>query len=109
MTSALSARRPSAGAVPGRWGACLAVGTPPAASSSKIGRLGSPSLVVSLDGELFFQQFLRFAYQERVHGQLEPSAPHRQRAGCVVFRVTVRRVDPSDPFGQAAARLVDVT
>src|SRR6516162_4428953 len=26
------ARRPSAGAVPGRWGACLAVRTPPAAS-----------------------------------------------------------------------------
>src|SRR6476646_6911012 len=25
------ARRPSAGAVPGRWGACLAVRTPPAA------------------------------------------------------------------------------
>ena len=29
---ALPARRPSAGAVPGRWGACLAVRTPPAAS-----------------------------------------------------------------------------
>src|SRR3954467_8342905 len=27
----LSARRPSAGAVPGRWGACLAVRAPPAA------------------------------------------------------------------------------
>ena len=31
MTTAPSARRPSAGAVPGRWGACLAVRTPPAA------------------------------------------------------------------------------
>src|SRR5829696_9231307 len=31
MTTALSARRPSAGAVPGRWGACLAVRAPPAA------------------------------------------------------------------------------
>src|SRR4051812_32674639 len=31
MTTALSARRPCAGAVPGRWGACLAVRTPPAA------------------------------------------------------------------------------
>src|SRR5262245_26477480 len=31
MTTALSARRPSAGAVPGRRGACLAVRTPPAA------------------------------------------------------------------------------
>src|SRR4029453_1522556 len=31
MTRALSARRPFAGAVPGRWGACLAVRTPPAA------------------------------------------------------------------------------
>ena len=34
MTTALSARRPSAGAVPGRWGACLAVRTPPAAFAS---------------------------------------------------------------------------
>src|SRR5262249_53019583 len=31
MTTAPSARRPCAGAVPGRWGACLAVRTPPAA------------------------------------------------------------------------------
>src|SRR6478609_2126698 len=31
METALSARRPCAGAVPGRWGACLAVRTPPAA------------------------------------------------------------------------------
>src|SRR5438477_11029970 len=31
MTTALSARRPCAGAVPGRWGARLAVRTPPAA------------------------------------------------------------------------------
>src|SRR5262249_58473937 len=31
MTTALSARRPGAGAVPGRWGARLAVRTPPAA------------------------------------------------------------------------------
>ena len=31
MTTALPVRRPSAGAVPGRWGACLAVRTPPAA------------------------------------------------------------------------------
>src|SRR5436190_20828743 len=31
MASALSARRPGAGAVPGRWGACLVVRTPPAA------------------------------------------------------------------------------
>src|SRR5207249_248346 len=30
METALSARRPCAGAVPGRWGACLAVRTPPA-------------------------------------------------------------------------------
>src|SRR5205814_6108804 len=29
--TSLPARRPSAGAVPGRWGACLAVRTPPAA------------------------------------------------------------------------------
>src|SRR5690349_21689476 len=31
MRGTLSARRPCAGAVPGRWGACLAVRTPPAA------------------------------------------------------------------------------
>src|SRR5690349_20278887 len=30
-TATKPARRPSAGAVPGRWGACLAVRTPPAA------------------------------------------------------------------------------
>src|SRR5262245_1253550 len=29
--TSIPARRPSAGAVPGRWGACLAVRTPPAA------------------------------------------------------------------------------
>src|ERR1051325_571846 len=34
MTTALPARRPCAGAVPGRWGACLTVRTPPAARSS---------------------------------------------------------------------------
>src|SRR5262249_46245537 len=33
--TAPSARRPSAGAVPGRWGACLAVRAPPAASRSR--------------------------------------------------------------------------
>src|SRR5436853_7490941 len=35
MTTALSARRPCAGSVPGRWGACLAVRTPPAAFPSQ--------------------------------------------------------------------------
>src|SRR5438874_793780 len=31
-SATVPARRPSAGAVPGRWGACLALRTPPAAS-----------------------------------------------------------------------------
>ena len=38
VTTALSVRRPCAGAVPGRWGACLAVRTPPTAFSCVISR-----------------------------------------------------------------------
>src|SRR5262245_59465976 len=41
MRTALLARRPSAGAVPGRRGACLAVRTPPAASCPEIKNLSS--------------------------------------------------------------------
>src|SRR5262249_35049602 len=64
MCAALSARRPGAGAVPGRWGACLAVRTPPAAfiPPARRGRGGLRSLLLPrgrghLDGDP--QQFRR--------------------------------------------------
>src|SRR5262245_125452 len=53
MCAALQARRPCAGSVPGRWGACLAVRTPPAAvlrtisySLLQLSRLLEPFLVL---------------------------------------------------------------
>src|SRR5438876_224711 len=50
MTTALPARRPSAGAVPGRWGARLAVRTPPAASPARsVVEDGGPAAAVGDD------------------------------------------------------------
>src|SRR6516164_10150103 len=47
-TATIPARRPSAGAVPGRWGACLAVRTPPAAFCDPPSRRrAQPDLVAS--------------------------------------------------------------